>query len=253
MKFLFRLSTLDPYVNLAIENWLMEVKPMDDVYLLLWRNSPCVVIGRHQDPRLECNLPLMHQLNVPLVRRYSGGGAVYHDLGNSNYSHITDLQDFGKERACVLAREAMGRVGVELRVSERADLWLGAGKVSGSAFRLCKGKAYHHGTMLRQTCLATLQNILNSSNGSDSDVPAGDRYSVGSVKSPVSNTGITHEQFLDAMERQFEPNTVTDINELPKEATAYYDEFRDEDWIYKRQQHSIKASITAYKSKSKYK
>lgn len=229
---LFRLNSLDPYVNLAIENWLMEAKPKNDIYLLLWRDSPCVVIGRHQDPTRECNLALMREMAIPLVRRYSGGGAVYQDLGNSNYSYITDLELFDRQKACELVKSAMARLNVELRVSERSDLWMGEGKVSGSAFRLSHGKAYHHGTMLRNTCLETLQRLLDSIFTTEDT----HKYSVASVKSPVKNTKISHEEFLRSMEEQFEPHSWEEINELPKEATAYYEELKDPSWIYERKQ-----------------
>lgn len=247
LKRLFQLNTLDPFINLAIENWLMESKPKQDTYLLLWRNNPCVVIGRHQNPHRECNLDLMKQLSIPLVRRYSGGGAVYHDLGNSNYSLITDMEEFKRERACELVQRAMARLGVQLRISERWDLWMGEGKVSGSAFRLSRGRAYHHGTMLRETCLATLQNVLESKIKEQGD----EGCIITSVKSPVRNTSVSHVQFCSAMQTQFKPDDLEVIDELPREALGFYEELRDEGWINERKpkntikhepiQHAIKS------------
>ena len=225
------MHTVDPFVNLAIEQWLMESKRSKGAYMLVWRSSPCVVIGRHQDPQRECNMDLVRELNIPLVRRYSGGGAVYQDLGNSNYSLITDLETFKRERACELIIGAMKRVGVELRSSERWDLWREGGKVSGSAFRMSRGKAYHHGTMLRETCLRTLLSVLDSK-ADQRDM--GEGYAVGSVKSPVANVHISHEQFCTAVDEEFEAGVRVEMRELPREAMRYYEELKDEEWILRR-------------------
>ena len=78
------------YENLALEDWLYKNWDFNKRHLLLlWRNSPCVVIGRHQNPYMEANLPYLESANVPVVRRNSGGGTVYHDLGNLNCSFFT--------------------------------------------------------------------------------------------------------------------------------------------------------------------
>ncbi|KAL4921563.1 hypothetical protein BDW62DRAFT_112945 [Aspergillus aurantiobrunneus] len=154
------LST-DPYVNLSIEHFLLENAPRDSSILFLYINRPCVVIGRNQNPWLETNLQKLHNDRVNddngnedavFVRRRSGGGAVFHDTGNLNYSVISPRTTFTRNKHAEMVVRALHRVGaVNTSVNDRHDIVMsmdGLRKISGSAFKLTRFRALHHGTCL---------------------------------------------------------------------------------------------------------
>ena len=150
------LST-DPYVNLSIEHFLLENTPSDSHVLFLYINRPCVVIGRNQNPWLESNLAALSDDGdgVLYVRRRSGGGTVYHDKGNVNYSVTSPRTTFTRNKHAELVARALQRVGAQsARVNDRHDIVLSLPgeklerKISGSAFKLTGHRALHHGTCL---------------------------------------------------------------------------------------------------------
>lgn len=137
------LST-DIYENLALEDWVHDnVDLQNRSVLFLWRNSPAVVIGRHQNPWQECNLQLMRQRGVPLARRRSGGGTVFHDLGNVNLTFFTSKKKYDRHRNLRVVTSALKglRPGLDVQANERFDILLnGHYKISGrfKAVRLLK-------------------------------------------------------------------------------------------------------------------
>ena len=150
------LST-DPYVNLSIEHFLLENTPPDSNVLFLYVNRPCVVIGRNQNPWYEANLPALDDGGVLYVRRRSGGGTVYHDQGNLNYSVTSPRVSFTRNTHAQLVARALQNVGAQSAgVNDRHDIVLslpswGRGeerKISGSAFKITRDRALHHGTCL---------------------------------------------------------------------------------------------------------
>ena len=162
------LST-DPYVNLSIEHFLLENAPADSNILFLYINQPCVVIGRNQNPWLETDLRALYNDRRPggqddgalYVRRRSGGGAVFHDEGNLNYSVISPRTSFTRDKHAEMVVRALHRIGaVNTSVNERHDIVMTPDvantdinepptrKVSGSAFKLTRHRALHHGTCL---------------------------------------------------------------------------------------------------------
>ncbi|APC91743.1 MULTISPECIES: lipoate--protein ligase [Francisella] len=142
----------DIYFNLAFENWLFLEKLNDKKILFLWQNAPCVVIGRAQNPWLECNLTAMQQDKIPMVRRQSGGGAVYHDFGNLNYTIISPKKDHDIQANLELVCNTVRKLGIEVYANQRNDIVVDhhnyTYKISGSAFREKKDRAFHHGTFL---------------------------------------------------------------------------------------------------------
>lgn len=140
------------YFNLALENWLFLEKLQDKKILFLWQNAPCVVIGRAQNPWLECNLESMKKDNIIMVRRQSGGGTVYHDFGNLNYTIISPKKDHDIKANLDLVCKAVQKLGIDVYANERNDIVVDhhdfTYKVSGSAFREKKDRAFHHGTLL---------------------------------------------------------------------------------------------------------
>lgn len=130
-----RSQATDVYQNLALEDWIdANVDLQHRSILLLWRNRPAVVIGRHQNPWTECNLPAMRRAGIPLARRRSGGGTVFHDLGNLNLTFFTSKKAYDRQRNLKVVTEALRRLrpGLDVRATDRFDILLnGHLKISG--------------------------------------------------------------------------------------------------------------------------
>lgn len=140
-------KSLDPYFNMAAEEYLL--KNCDDEVVMFWRNCPAVIIGVHQNPYFEVNLDYLQKENIPLVRRLSGGGAVFHDLGNVNYSifsNVGKIRDFQYFTKPII--EALQKIGVDANFSGRNDIIVGDKKISGNAQAKVNDRIMHHGTLL---------------------------------------------------------------------------------------------------------
>lgn len=155
----FDSHSTDPYYNLAFEEFIFTRIREEDVFLL-WRSTPCMVVGSYQNICREVRAARLWRMGIPVLRRISGGGAVYHDLGNLNYSCITRQEggvDYDKSLAPVL--EALNDIGVPARKSRTSDIAIGEEKISGSAQRAADGRLLHHGTLLFDADLAALEEI----------------------------------------------------------------------------------------------
>lgn len=184
MEFL-ALPSLDPAFNLALEEQLLNtLAPEHPGLFLLWQNNPVVVVGRHQNILDEVDLAFIEQENIPVVRRITGGGAVYHDTGNLNFSFIENARgrrtvDFERYLRPICA--ALADVGVTAALSGRNDLMVGDAKISGSGQLLRRDKVLHHGTLLVTLDFERLARALR---------PAPEKYlskNVASVRSRVCN------------------------------------------------------------------
>lgn len=157
-------DSYDPWFNLATEDWIFRDMDPHQHVLFLWRNSETVVIGRFQNPWTECQVAKMEQDGVKLARRQSGGGAVFHDLGNTNFTFMSGRELYDKTRNNRILLEALKSVGVEARASGRNDLVIedqeGERKFSGSAFKENRDRCFHHGTLLIKANLARLGDYL---------------------------------------------------------------------------------------------
>lgn len=197
-----RLASTDPYENLALEEWWFDRTEAFGPTLILWRNAPCVVIGRHQNPWLECDLGRMHADAVPLVRRTSGGGAVYHDGGNTNFSFIAPAAVYDQERHFRVVIDALASLRIPAWKSDRNDLRVGERKISGNAFRHRQGRSMHHGTLLVDADLNRLTAYLTPS------AALIETKATASVRSTVVNLSeiradLSHDLLWDALEAAF--------------------------------------------------
>ncbi|PNS19537.1 hypothetical protein CAC42_7381 [Sphaceloma murrayae] len=267
----------DPYLNLSIEHHLLQKTSLSSTVLFLYTNRPCVVIGRNQNPWTEVDLRLLRtfrsspplgdttdertaQHGLDLVRRRSGGGTVFHDFGNVNWSVICPASDFTRDKHAEMVVRALRRLGVaRCRVNERHDVVLDLGgegrkwgpeedthvtpwtggetrKVSGSAYKLTRGRALHHGTALLQSGNLGEMGKLLSAPGRGVIESRG----VESVSSKVANIGVETGTFGTEVQREFwrmyggedQPVKVGKDWLDDEEVRKGYDELRSLDWTY---------------------
>ena len=153
----------DPAYNLAFEEYVLTHRKEGD-YLLLWQNDNTIVVGQNQNTEAEINRRFVEEHHIRVVRRSTGGGAVYHDLGNLNYSFITDageLQELAIQRFTAPVVDVLKRLGLNAEASGRNDILVEGQKVSGTAQRITGGRILHHGTLLFDSDADAVAGALN--------------------------------------------------------------------------------------------
>ncbi len=157
-------QTHNPWFNLATEDWIFREMDPTSQTLFLWQNQETVVIGRNQNPWGECNLKKMEEDGVLLARRTTGGGAVFHDLGNTCFTFLSPREGYDRSVNIRIILAALKSLGIDAEASGRNDIVIqaedGPRKVSGSAYRETRDRAFHHGTLLMHTDLERLGGYL---------------------------------------------------------------------------------------------
>ncbi|MDA8227459.1 MAG: lipoate--protein ligase [Desulfitobacterium hafniense] len=160
---IFKSLSRDPWVNLTIEEHLLEQITEDEVILYLWQNDNTVVIGRNQNAWKECRHLELEREGGKLARRLSGGGAVYHDLGNLNFTFIMNKKHYDLSKQLTVILQAVKKLGLKAEFSGRNDLVIEEKKFSGNAYYFNKDRALHHGTILVNSDLTKLSRYLQVS------------------------------------------------------------------------------------------
>jgi lipoate-protein ligase A len=162
MVFYIESDETDPRCNLALEQYVFDCLDRQHSYFMLWQNHNAIIIGKHQNTQGEINAALVQEQGITVVRRLSGGGAVYHDLGNLNYTFITGAGKGGIDFSlfCRPVQEALVSFGVPVEISGRNDMTVEGKKFSGSAQYIKEGRIMHHGTILYDSDLAMLGRAL---------------------------------------------------------------------------------------------
>lgn len=157
------LNTTDPALNLATEQYVFDALPREHSYFMLWQNDRAVIIGKHQNTLSEINEDYVRAQGIRVVRRLSGGGAVYHDLGNLNFTFVTDAghtETLDFRLFCLPIVRTLETLGVHAEVNGRNDITIDGRKFSGNSQYLRGGRVMHHGTILFDSDLSVVQSAL---------------------------------------------------------------------------------------------
>ncbi|WP_372366111.1 lipoate--protein ligase [Candidatus Uabimicrobium sp. HlEnr_7] len=228
---------LDPWKNLAIEEHLLRNLRANECILYLWQNQNTVVIGKHQNAWRECQTKLLEEENGKLARRLSGGGAVFHDTGNLNFTFLVDRQFYNLEKQLQVILSAVQNVGISAKFSGRNDLVVEDKKFSGNAFYLRSKKAFHHGTIMVDADLGKLSRYLQVSKEKI------ESKGIKSVQARVANLtkyvpsltiDTMKEALVDSFSQIYEGNSQNlDVNSLDQEKIAQLEEkYTSWEWRY---------------------
>ncbi len=208
MLFVKRTET-DPYFNIAAEEY--AVKSVKEDIVMLWQSTDSVIVGKHQIPVKEVNIPFVFKSGIPVIRRISGGGTVFHSSGNINYSVITthknqnNLIDFKKFTKTII--EFLLKFGVKADFEGKNNLCINGKKFSGNSAHIFKNRIIHHGTILFDVDLELLENTINPTGAELSD------KSIGSIRKTVTNI----KPFLNEFD-----DTGTFLNEFENHLIKYH-------------------------------
>ncbi len=232
-------STTDAAWNLALEQYVFDVLPRDKSYFILWQNKNAVIIGRHQNTLAEINEAFVQERGIQVIRRLSGGGAVYHDLGNLNFTFIQNAEngialDLGL--FCKPVAAAIRALGARAEVNGRNDITIDGKKFSGNAQYVREGRVMHHGTLLFASDMQAASDALKP------DPEKIRAKGVQSVRSHITNLqsylpGVTLGQFKAMLleklfeGRQMEPYTLTEADLAAIEAIRRQ-RYATWDWNY---------------------
>ena len=229
----------DPYVNLAVEEYLLLHCEADECILYLWQNQDTIVVGRNQNAWRECRVEALEQDGGRLARRLSGGGAVYHDLGNLNFTFIVRQDNYDLDRQMEVIVTALKKLGIRAEKSGRNDVLVDGRKVSGNAYYRQGDRCYHHGTLMVSVNLKDLGKYLTVSKEKLKS------KGVASVRSRVANLTeflpeLTIDRLKETLRSAFEqvyglPAKDLKVEDLCKEELEKTREkYASWDWLYGR-------------------
>lgn len=207
ITFCINQTNSDPYFNLAAEEYFL--KNFQEDFYMLWRSRPSVVVGKHQNALAEINHEFVQKNQIPVVRRLSGGGTVFHDPGNVNFTFIRTVEKISEVNFNVFTIpviEAMKKLGVEAYTTGRNDLLIDGKKISGNAEHIHKNRVLHHGTLLFDSHLEALKEALKV------DLSKFEDKAVQSNRSEVTNIAnylpnpISVEEFTDFLFSEIRQN-----------------------------------------------
>ncbi len=231
MKFLRNHST-DPYFNMAFDEYCLKRYECEEPFFYLWRNEPSVIVGFNQNVRNEVNLEFLEERGIKLVRRITGGGAVYHDLNNLNYSIIGEHID-----PSIFCR-ALRSLGLDAELTGRNDIFAHGKKISGYARRLEAGRELIHGTLMYDVDIDTLTRALDVE-GSKLNLKG-----VASVRSRVTNVKdffASDYASLDELQEKLQETLADGDRELSLKPEALEaierlarEKFATKEWIFDR-------------------
>ncbi len=229
-------SSTDPYFNIAAEEYVL--KNFRDDCFMLWRNANAIIVGKHQNTLAEINVDYVKEKNIKVVRRLSGGGAVFHDLGNLNFTFIVsgddgNLVDFRKFTLPII--EVLQKLGVEARFEGRNDITIEGKKFSGNAEHVWRNRTLHHGTILFSSEMTDISMALKVNELKFRD------KAVKSVRSRVTNVSehlkekmdvlafrqrvMDHimEKYEDSFLYEYTPEDIAEITKIRDEKFALWD------------------------------
>lgn len=183
MMYYIRSTSTDATFNLALEQYVFDHLDRTHSYLMLWQNANAIIIGKHQNTRSEVNAEYVKESGIQVVRRLSGGGAVYHDMGNVNFTFITDAkgENFNLASFCHPVIRVLQSLGVKAQISGRNDMTIEGMKFSGNSQYIKQGRMMHHGTILFDSDLTVLSKALSVSKDKI------ESKGLKSVRNPVTN------------------------------------------------------------------
>lgn len=206
------------HFNLATEEYLLK-NFTEDIFMV-WQNAPSIILGKHQNIWEEVNLDFIENNKIEVVRRYTGGGTVYHDLGNVNLSFIETGNNFNFDKFTNLSLEILSSLGIKAQSDARRALNIDGLKISGSAQSVHKNRVLYHATLLFNSDLEVLVNSLDGSlNKINKPIATPNKFSVKSVKSPVTNISVHLPNKLSIEEFK---NQILDFF-IQKESNQLYD------------------------------
>ena len=230
MRYLRNHST-NVYYNMAFDEYALEQLPLDEPLFYLWQNRSAVIIGINQNAYAEVDIDYLHQHDIALARRITGGGAVYHDLGNLNYTIVGRSADIERDYPQYARHmmQALRALGVETELSGRNDILVDGRKVSGYAKRVYKDRLMVHGTLMFDVDIEHLTHALTPP--SDKLITKG----IASVKSRVANL------------KDYLPN-ITSTQELSQALEQHLShQYQDEEYLLTEEQRSEIAAIAQRK------
>lgn len=226
----------DPYYNMAFDEWCLE-HYKDDTFFYLWRNRPSVILGCNQDVAHEIEVEYCRDKGINIVRRCTGGGAVYHDLGNINFSFIGSANNLNfVDESKHLIIKALSSFGINAITTSSNDIFVDNKKISGTAVRATKNAILFHGTLLYDLDLNEIYNISNKVTGKIIRKAVKSRPSLVANIRPLIKKDMSTEEFMLKLQDIIVHGSTNELtiskNEIEEINYIADNKYRSSEWIY---------------------